>query len=174
MLIRLASSVALMLGLVPHAKAGWIHDVRAPSGALPATSSLRYDTASDVGTPNLDDALLALTDAGSAELDILVLHERLLEADFQQELVLRLRASASSQLDDALGSSGNHDDPALLALQRPFLQAVSDSRVITGYRQDLARHRLRVADVQLEKLTLDASGDTPRLRCFLWLTLLPM
>ncbi len=89
MLIRLASSVALMLGLVPHAKAGWIHDVRAPSGALPATSSLRYDTASYVGTPNLDDALLALTDAGSAELDILVLHERLLEADFQQQLFLR-------------------------------------------------------------------------------------
>ncbi len=172
--IRLASCVVLVLCLVPHAKAGWIHDVHAPSAALPATSSLRYDTASDVGTPHLGDALLALTDAGSAGLDILVLHERVLEADFQQELFLRLRASAPSQLDDALGSSGNHDNPALLALRRPFLQVVSDSRVVAGYRQDLARHRLRVADVQLEKLTLGASGDAPRLRCFLWLTPVPM
>lgn len=172
--IRLASCLALMLGLVPHAKAGWTHDVRAPSASLPATSSLRYDTASDVGTPRLGDALLALSDAGSAEPDILVVHERVLEADFQQELFLRLQVSAPSQLDEALGSSGNHANPALLALRRPFLQAVSDSRVVAGYRQELARHRLRIADVQLEKLTVDASGDTPRLRCFLWLTLLPL
>lgn len=174
MLIRLASSVALMFGLAPHAKAGWIHEVRAPSATLPATSSLRYDTAPDVGTPRLDEALLALTDVDSAQLDILVLHERMLEADVQHELFLLLRASARSQLEEALGSSGNHDNPALLALRRPFLQAVSDSRIVTGYRQDLAKHGLHVADVQLEKLALDASGDTPRLRCFLWLTLLPL
>lgn len=174
MLIRLASSVALMFALAPHAKAGWIHQVRAPSAALPATSSLRYDAAPGVGTPRLDEALLALTDASRVELDILVLHERMLEADVQHELFLLLRASAPSQLEEALGSSGNHDNPALLALRRPFLQAVSDSRVVAGYRQDLAKHGLRVADVQLEKLALDASGDTPRLRCFLWLTLLPL
>lgn len=174
MVLRLASCVAVILGVVPNAQAGWIHDVRAPSGALPATSNLRYDTASEVGTPHLGDALLALTDASRTELDILVLHERVLEADFQHGLFLLLRASAPSQLDDALGSSGNHDDPALLALRHPFLQAVSDSRIVAGYREELAKHRLRIADVQIEKLTLETTGDTPRLRCFLWLTLLPM
>lgn len=173
-MLRLAAFGALLFGTVAQADAGWIHDVRAPSGALPATSSLRYDTASDAGSPHLREALHVLTDAGRAKPDILVLHERVLEADFQNELFLLLRASAPSQLDNALASSGNHDNPALLELRRPFLQAVSDSHVVAGYREALATYGLHVADIQIEKLSLDATGGTPRLRCFLWLTLLPL
>lgn len=171
--LAIAFSLILLCGKF-RAEAGWIHEARAASGALPATHVLRYDASADVGVPTFADALDALAGAQTTiRLDLVVLHERVLEADFQHELIELLRTRAPQAFEDAQRSSGNHDNPALLALRRPFLQAVSDSRIATGYRAALAKHGLRVADVRIEKLTLDAFEDTPRLRCFLWLTISP-
>ncbi|HEV7269142.1 hypothetical protein [Pseudoxanthomonas sp.] len=176
MALRLTSALFLtLLCAIPRAEAGWIHEVRTASDTLPAVHVLRYEASADVGFTNFADALDAIADARTTtRLDLAVLHERMLEADFQEELLALLRTSAPQAFEDAQRPSGNHDDPALLALRRPFLQAVSDSQMVTGYRAALAKHRLRVADVQLEKLTLDAFEGTPRLRCFLWLTISPV
>lgn len=170
----LAFFLVLLCG-TSRAEAGWIHDVRTASDTLPAVHVLRYDASADVGTKEFADALDALAgNEPTVRLDLLVLHERMLEADFQEALLALLRTSAPQALEDARRSSGNHDHPAMLALRRPFLQAVSDSRIVTGYRAVLAKHRLRVADIQIEKLTLEAVNGIPRLRCFLWLTILPV
>jgi len=158
-----------------RAEAGWIREARPASNTLPAVYVLRYDASADVGIMTFADALDAIADAETTtRLDLVVLHERVLDADFQEELLALLRTSAPQALEDAQRSSGTHDNPALLALGRPFLQAVSDSHLVTGYRAALAKHRLRVADVQIEKLALDAFEGTPCLRCLLWLTISPV
>ena len=165
----------ILLCAIPPAEAGWIPEVRTASDTLPAVYALRYDASADVGITKFADALDAIAHAETTtRLDLVVLHERVLEADFQEELLALLRTSAPQAVEDAQRSSGNHDNPALLALRRPFLQAISDSHLVTGYRAALAKHRLRVSDVQIEKLTLDAFEGTPRLRCLLWLTISPM
>ena len=171
-MLRLAAFGALLFGTVAQADAGWIHDVRDATRTLPAVSVLRYDAAPDIGTPRFGDALQAVVDANeSTGLDLVVLHARVLEADLQHELFEHLRTSSPHQLDAALASSGNHDNPASLALQSPFRQAVLDSLAVADLREALARHGLRIGSVVVEKLTLDATGGTPRLRCFLWLTI---
>ena len=173
-MIRLAAFGALMFGAVAQADAGWIHDVRAATGTLPAASVLRYDAAPDIGASRFGDALQVVFDTNEATgLDLVVLHARVLEADLQQELFEHLRASSPHQLDAALASSGNHDNPVLLALLPPFRQAVLDSRAVAELREALATHGLRIGSVEVEKLTLDATSGTPRLRGFLWLTIQP-
>jgi len=162
----------LSLFIAPHAEAGWAHDVRDASSALLATSNLVYHAAVDIGAPEFGDALKALVEErGGPSLDLVVLHTRVLETDFQQELFSSLRASEPQRLEAALRSSGNHDNPAMLALRRPFQRAVLDSDVVAHLRKELMAHGLDVATVELEKLTLDTTGQSPRLRCFLWLTI---
>ena len=171
---RLAAFSVLLLGVVANANAGWIHDVRHATGSLPEASSLRYETAPAIGTPHFSDALQSLADAnGTIRLDLVVLHTRVLEADLQHELVERLRTSAPHQLDAALRSSGNHDNPAMLALTHPFRQSILDSSVVAGLRDALGQHGLRIGSVVVEKLTLEAADGTSRLRCFLWLVIQP-
>lgn len=108
---------------------------------------------------------------GVAQLDLVVLHARVLEPDFQKALFSLLRVSAPQELDAALSSSGNHDNPAMLALRGPFRQAVLDSTAIADLREALAAHDLRIATVQMEKLVLDTTDDAPKLRSLLWLTI---
>lgn len=167
-----ASSFVLLLCAAPHAEAGWLHDRRDASGGLPATSLLGYDAAIDVGVPQFSTALDALAETeGTAKLDLVALHARVLEADFQQELFSLLRASAPRELEAALSSSGNHDNPAMLALRKSFRQAVLDSTVVARLGESLATHGLHVSTVQMEKLVLDTKDGMPQLRCLLWLTI---
>jgi len=161
----------LSLFIAPHAEAGWTPGVHDASSALPATSNLVYHSAADIGAPEFGEALEALAkERGGPSVDLIVLHARMLETDFQHMLFSSLRASDPQLLDAALRSSGNHDNPAMLALRRPFQHAVLDSAVVAHLRKALMAHRLDVATVELEKLTLDTTEQSPRLRCFLWLT----
>lgn len=174
MTLRAVSAIAavLLLCAASRAEAGWIHGTRKAAGTLPAVSTLRYDASPHLGLPRFEDALDSLASAGGAtELDLVVLHERVLDPDFQQELLALLRASAPYALEDAWRSSGIHDNPALLALRSPFRRAVLDSEAVARIRDALAAHGFRIASVEMEKLTLDKTDEAPRLRCFLWLVI---
>lgn len=170
MLLRRMAPGVRLLAVAGHVDAGWVHDVRPAAGALPEASILRYEASADVGTPHFSEALELLAGTSDpAKLDLIVLHARVLEADVQRELTEQVRASVSRQFEAALRSSGHHDNPAVLALREPFHQAVIDSNVIAELRQALSAHGLRIASVQVEKLTLETTSDPPRFRCFLWL-----
>lgn len=98
-------------------------------------------------------------------LEWVSLQPMLEQRSFQNELRTVLKESAPRELAAALGSAGNMHNPKMIALRRPFEEAVLLTPTVKRISAELARYNLQVAGVSTEKLELWAGEGGKRFMC---------
>jgi len=82
------------------------------------------------------------------------------QRSFQNELRTVLKESAPRELAAAVSSAGNMHNPKMVALRRPFAEAVLLTPTVKRISAELARYNLQVVGVSTEKFELwDGEGE---------------
>lgn len=157
---------AVLLTCVTPAIAGWVGGVSPNHRVSPGRATIDYSADSAKGSATFRDALDDLARRGHVQrLEWVSLQPMLEQRSFQNELRTVLKESAPRELAAALSSAGNMHNPKMIALRRPFAEAVLLTPTVKRISAELARYNLQVAGVSTEKFELWAGEGEKRFMC---------
>ncbi|WP_395742119.1 hypothetical protein [Prosthecobacter sp.] len=165
---------ALMVG-GPLAKADWEIKDASTFSVDGGRYVMIYKPDAGRGAKSMADSLKTLSNAGHLQsLRTLTLHELVSDATFQREVFEQMERIAPDALKAARRSAGNMHNPKMIALHKPFAQAVMATATVAALNEALGKHRMRIVRPSFEKLALYRKDQVETWMCFLWLEVEPV
>jgi len=163
----------LLLCGVTSALGGWEEKVVPAKDHMREFACIGYSK--DSGHATITEALQSLKQSNNIQLlSHFYLSVFTDNSDFQKEVFAELEKIAPLQLAEAKRSAGNMHNPKMLALHKPFREAVQNTPTIQSINAALEPYGLRVTWASFEKLFFYRDKDPLRFRCALWIGVGPV
>ena len=126
----------------------------ADASLSPGRASIRYASAPDFGVPTLAEALDELRqEGGLSRLEVIIVNGGF-DADFQREIMEKLREAVPWELGIALDPGGStYANPELEPIHPAFDEVILETDTIRNISQQLAAIGKRISAVSHEKLS---------------------
>ncbi len=126
----------------------------------PGRVVLLYSPESNGSFPNVSAALKHTESSGKLQrLDQVTLTRLLWSPSFQSEIFSCLRNSAPEKLDAALRSSGNLNNPHMVALAKALPKALQCTPTVRQISSEFSPFGLRLGNISVEKVSFVNHGE---------------